>query len=376
MRILIYNEAFWPSVGGVETVVSLMARYLHEQGERVVVVTQTPGRSNDPSFPFPLVRQPSKSSLLELVSESDLIHLHSFHSLLLFQGKLRRKKIVCTYNDLTAICPNGIKMKVSGPCLHKAGPRMCYRCLRNSHAPRVFRRLVRPLFKCALSFFIDANVCVSPFGMRRFLLWRKQLITYGIDTSVFCPGPRSDTMDCPQVIFAGRLVPEKGCQVAIDALRLCVQQGRPFNLQIVGQGPEYPALSLRVASYGLQKMVRFRDFLETQELAEMMRRADVAVVPSLYDEMFGLVAVEAFSSGLAVVGANVGGLGEVVAEAGIAFRRGDSQDLAACLERLFLNPEIRRQLGSKARAIAVEKYDYHRMAAAYHDLYRQLVKVS
>jgi glycogen(starch) synthase len=202
------------------------------------------------------------------------------------------------------------------------------------------------------------------------------MISYGIETSVFCPEPQRGAMDCPQVIFVGRLVPEKGCRVAIDALRLCVQQGHPFDLQIVGGGPEYPALSLLVTSHGLQKMVHFRDFLERQELAEVMRRADVAVVPSIYDEMFGLVAVEAFSSGLAVVGANVGGLGEIVAEAGITFRRGNSADLAACLERLFVNPELRRQLGRNARAIAVEKYDYHRMAAAYHDLYRQLVKVS
>src|SRR5262245_44827266 len=104
MRILLYNHAFSPSVGGVETLVELIARYLQSQGEDVTIVTQTPAGTST-QFPFPVVRQTSNRMLARLISQADLIHIHSFHPVVFLQSKLRGKIIVCSYHDLTPICP-------------------------------------------------------------------------------------------------------------------------------------------------------------------------------------------------------------------------------------------------------------------------------
>ena len=110
--------------------------------------------------------------------------------------------------------------------------------------------------------------------------------------------------------------------------------------------------------------------LERQELAEAMQRAYVAVVPSIYDEMLELVAVEAFSSGLGVVAANVGGLGEIVSEAGITLRRGDARDLAAA----FRQSGDTTSIEPKGARNCCAEVDYRKTAAVDHDLYGQLVK--
>jgi len=371
MRILIYNEKFSPSVGGSETMVRLIAQSLHEHGEEVVVATETPASGED-LFPFPVVRQPSKQTLARLVSESDLVHLHSFHPSLFLQTQLKRKKTVYTYHDLTLICPKGTKLKVDGPCLHRAGPRLCHKCLRDSGSEKVWRRLIRPVAKSILSVFIDANVCSSYFGMRRFRLWRKQLILYGINTSLFRPHATTDNGRLARVVFVGRLIPEKGCRVLIDALRLCVERGLPFDLDIAGYGPELSNLLALAGSYDLQGLVHFRGIAEGPALVEIMQKADVAVVPSIWDEPFGLVAIEAFSCGLPVIAADVGGLGQVVSQAGLTFQRGDAKELATHLERLLTDHPLRQRLGRKARQMAVQKYDYRMMAATYHRLFRQL----
>ena len=89
MRILLYNETFSPIVGGVETIVKLLAQYLDEQGEEVAVATQTPDTEANR---FEVVRQPSKRTMTRLAKHSDLIHFHSFHPWLLLQAVLNKKK--------------------------------------------------------------------------------------------------------------------------------------------------------------------------------------------------------------------------------------------------------------------------------------------
>ena len=373
LRILIYNERFAPSVGGVETLVALLAGYFHDRDEQVVVVTETSGDETD-AFAFRVVRRPSHRELRQLVRESELVHLHSFHARLLAAAKLKRRRVVYTYHDLTPICPNGTKLEPSGPCLHRAGPLVCHRCLREGGADRRGRKLLRPIVKSVLSVFMDANVCVSGFALRRYPLWRKQLIASGIDTTLFRPS-RSDPSDEQQrIVFVGRLLREKGCDVLLRALRLCSDKGVPFDLDIVGSGPERADLTDLAHRLELDQRVHFHGEMVGQALVEIVQAAHVAVVPSIWDEPFGLVAVHAFSCGLPVIAAEVGGLGELVEGVGLTFPRGDSEQLALQLERLSSDATRRRRLADRGRREALEKYDHRAMGAAYHRLYRQLLE--
>jgi glycosyltransferase involved in cell wall biosynthesis len=373
LRILIYNERFAPEIGGVETLVALLARYVHDRGEQVVVATETLGGESD-GCAFRVVRRPSRGELSKLVRESDLIHLHSFHAGLFVQAKLRRRRVVYSYHDLTPICPNGTKLEASGPCLHPAGPRVCHRCLVEVGASRRSRKLIRPVVKSMLSVLIDANVCDSRFALARYPLWRKELIACGIDTTLFQPSRSGPTQARPRVVFVGRLVREKGCDVLLRALRRLDEQAVPFTLDVIGSGPELGRLTELAERLGLGSKVRFHGDVVGQPQVEIVQRARVAVVPSIWDEPFGLVAVEAFSCRVPVIAAQVGGLGELVRDVGLTFPRGNAEALASQLQRVLTDDALWRSLADHGRREAIEKYDHRTMGAAYHRLYQRLLE--
>ncbi len=125
------------------------------------------------------------------------------------------------------------------------------------------------------------------------------------------------------VLAAGRLTPEKGFADAIDA---CARAGLP--LVIAGDGPERAALEARAPS------VRFVGQVPPAELAALRERAAVAVVPSRYQEILPLAALEAMAAGLPTVAARSGGLAEAVPEEGL-YAPGDVNALADRLTHLW-----------------------------------------
>ncbi len=366
-----YSVAFWPSTGGCETSVGLIASHLHDLGHTVTVFCQTPHEGDDP-FPFRVVRDTASADLATLVRECDLVHLNAFHPRLFLQTILQRRRIVCTYRDLTMICPKGTKWKPEGPCLHPASPRVCLDCMRRSGTPERTKLLFRPAIKSALSRLIDANVCTSQFAFERYPLAKKRMIYNAIDTSDFIPGEGGERTP-PQVVFAGRLIPEKGAQVLIEALRQARERGTEFRIAICGDGPYRPALEHQVEDDALQPLVRFHGNLDRPDLIRILQKSAIAVVPSVWDEPFGLTAIEAMSCGLPVVASDVGGLGRIVGEVGVTFSRGDAGELAVALVDLLADPELRAEMGRRCRRLAVQRYDVSDMVRRYEALYTSLL---
>ena len=97
------------------------------------------------------------------------------------------------------------------------------------------------------------------------------------------------------------------------------------------------------------------------------------MVPSLWDEVFGNVAIECMSCGCPVIASDVGGLGHIAKKGGIVFDRGNVSDLAARLETLLCDAELRKQLGHMARQAAISEYDWNIMGHEYRQLFLDLV---
>jgi glycosyltransferase involved in cell wall biosynthesis len=375
MKILVHADKFYPDMGGVESRVRRISQYLHQAGETVTVITRTP-REGDAPLPFRVVRRPSRRTLRALIHDSDLVYMNGFDASLFLWSKIMRKKVVMTYFDLTPICPKGTKMKWNGPCLENASLRACLPCLKKSGEFKIVRRLLRPPLKYAISLFIDRNVCISGFGYRRYPLFKKHLIENGIDTGLFIPDADKQGGLPPAVLFVGRLVPEKGCQVLIEALSLCTASGVPFRLTICGEGPYRSTLEEMIDRHHLRESVKFFGPAGETELIQQMQQADIVVVPSLWDEVFGNVTIEAMSCGCAVVASDVGGLGDIARKCGLVFERGDSRGLAAALKTLLKDEKLRIQVGKKCRQLAVEEYDWNTMGNKYHTLFRSLAPSS
>jgi len=168
------------------------------------------------------------------------------------------------------------------------------------------------------------------------------------------------------VLYAGRLIAEKGIHTAIRAIGLinAPDRGR-ITLDIVGRGtPSYQhELEALVESCGLADRVRFLGSVPHAAMPDVLAGYDVLVFPSEWDEPFGRSMVEAMCSGLVVVGTATGGAAEVLedGETGLTFPPGDEAVLAAQLERLLDEPGLHDRLVGAGRRRVEERFTLTRM---------------
>jgi glycosyltransferase involved in cell wall biosynthesis len=146
------------------------------------------------------------------------------------------------------------------------------------------------------------------------------------------------------VLFAGRLETYKGAQVLIESVK---HLSKDIRIVIAGTGPDESRLK---AMAGRDDRVTFLGFVPGDRLWEMMREAAVVVVPSVWAEVYGLVALEAMSQGTPVIVAKSGGLPEVVGDskAGIVVPPGDAKALARAIERVLGDAGLAAAMGKAA----------------------------
>ncbi len=154
------------------------------------------------------------------------------------------------------------------------------------------------------------------------------------------------------VTCVSRLAPEKGVDLLIRAF---ARVGRDALLLVAGDGPELGACRALAASLGLADHVRFLGLRDDVE--RLYAASDLVVVPSLWDEAFGLVVVEAMAAGKPVVVTASGAMPELVGEGrGLIVPRYDEVALAGAIGRLCDDDSLRARLGQAARARAVERF--------------------
>jgi glycosyltransferase involved in cell wall biosynthesis len=167
--------------------------------------------------------------------------------------------------------------------------------------------------------------------------------------------------------FLGRISPEKGLDLLIDALR-GVAVAQPWELRVGGTAPDGLADRLRVRAAGLP--VRF---LGQVDSAAFLADLDVLVVPSLWVEPFGRVVGEAYAAGVPVLGADAGGIADMIArvDRDWLFARGDVVDLRRKLERIIEQPRGALQ-GPASFAPLLRDMTWRGISERYEALYRTL----
>lgn len=179
----------------------------------------------------------------------------------------------------------------------------------------------------------------------------------GIDTDMFSPIKRSlefrksHGLDDKLVFsYVGRISAEKDLDILIEAYnRLYARYGEKVGLVMTGEGPY-----LDLCKESLPADTVYTGFLKGEELATSYASGDIFVCPSS-TETFGNVVLEAMASGLAVIGADAGGVGENIEDekTGLTFKSGDSEDLYCAMVRLLMDKDRREALASGARAYAL-----------------------
>jgi glycogen(starch) synthase len=175
------------------------------------------------------------------------------------------------------------------------------------------------------------------------------------------------------VLLVGRLVYEKGFQLALDALPGVIDQIENVRFLVAGSGTHEEELKAQARRLGLDEHGVFLGWIGDDVLHSLYRIADLCVVPSIY-EPFGLVALEAMASGCPCIVADTGGLREVVPlgeRVGLRFNGGDAKHLGVMIERLLIDDELRDRLVTQASE-HVLRFDWDDIGQRTRAIYSEL----
>lgn len=380
MKILLINK-YWRPFGGVETHAIGIQQVFEELGHEVVPFSMQDARNFETPYAHHFVSQvemregPPMARLraagraifgIETVSklralldevQVDVAHvLHAYHHLgTTFLPLLRRHKIpvVLSVHDYKIGCPNY-------RLYSEAAGQICTICMDKPHAwawAPMARRCwdSSPLAGAILG--AEAVVSRGIGTYRRYTdavvvlneLQRRAAEAAGIPRARvhrvpnFCevgPAPARQRQD--HVLYVGRLVPEKGVDVLIQA---CALAGLP--LRVVGDGRTRNGLEALAREVGAR--VTFAGFKTGQELRDELESAAVLAVPSLWHDVWPTVVLEAWDANLAVVGSDLGGITEQLGEGrGFLCPPGDVETWARTLSGLVTNG--RKRCDEAARA--------------------------
>lgn len=178
--------------------------------------------------------------------------------------------------------------------------------------------------------------------------------------------------DAPVLLFVGRLRYYKGLHVLLEAMPRVAA-----DLLVAGDGPERRRLEAHAASLGISGRVRFLGDVPDEDLPALYRSADVFALPShLRAEAFGLVLAEALASGLPCISTELGTGTSFVnlhGETGLVVPPGDPGALAAAIQALLDDPQLRRRFGEAGRRRARALFSRERMLDGVERVYRAAV---
>lgn len=362
MRILFWSSAFWPTIGGVQVLAAKLLPALEERGyEHLVVSTKTGCDAHEvvsfndiPVHYFPFWNSmvdverlaQTRMQLAELKSDfaPDLIHINGVSRCDFF-------------HHLTAeVHPAPLLIS-----LHNGWP---------SEEDMIVERTLRSatwVVGCSEATLNEGRQMVSDIRSCSSVIYN------GLDVPSLKPEPLS--FSPPRLLCIGRLVEDKGFDLALSAVALLVNRFPQLRLTIAGDGPARADLEKQAATLGIQDAVQFSGWVDPQNTPELVNAASAVVIPSRWQEPFCLVALEAALLERPVVATRVGGLPEVVVheKTGLLVESENVGALAEAIAFLLEHPTTATQMGQTGQSRALEKFSFDRYVDAYEALYQRLM---
>jgi glycosyltransferase involved in cell wall biosynthesis len=212
----------------------------------------------------------------------------------------------------------------------------------------------------------DLVICISDFCRSQLMAlvdeshWSKLAVVHcGIDPTRFAPVDRTRADGAPlEVLCVGRLVPEKGQSLLVEAVADLRARGVDVRLTLVGDGPSRPSIEAQVARLGLRDHVHLTGAVGQDEIVERYAGADVFCLPS-FAEGVPVVLMEAMATELPVVTTRITGVPELVDDGqnGVLVRPGRADALADALAGLAKDPDRRRHLGAAGRRTVCQEFE-------------------
>jgi glycosyltransferase involved in cell wall biosynthesis len=238
-------------------------------------------------------------------------------------------------------------------------------------ASRLVRRAVLRQSAAAIAGSREARQRLEDAGFRRPIAVIPQL---GVDPHAFAPAHSARDDRGFAIGYVGRLVPEKGLRVLLEAAAMLPE----VVVLVVGGGPLRGEIVSRAAEMGLGGRVRMYDGVGHKDVPDYLRQMDVLVLPSIttpaWKEQFGHVLIEAMACGVPVIGSDSGAIPDVIGDAGIVVPQGDAKALAAAVRRLMDDHTLRHDLSERGRARARAEFSDAEIAARTARLWRAVAE--
>ncbi|MCQ8770099.1 glycosyltransferase family 4 protein [Streptomyces sp. AA8] len=207
---------------------------------------------------------------------------------------------------------------------------------------------------------------------------RVHVVPIGADTDLFSPDPSVPEVPGRIVTTSSADVPLKGLIHLIEALAVVRRRHPDAHLVVVGKRAEDGPVATAIRRFGLEGAVEFVKGITDAELVGLVRSAQVACVPSLY-EGFSLPAAEAMATGTPLAATTGGAIPEVAGPDGetcLAVPPGDSGALASALGRLLGDPGLRRRLGAAGRERVLSRFTWREAALGTARHYREAIALA
>jgi len=317
----------------------------------------------------------AKRKITRLIAdvEPEIAHLHLiYHHLspsILPPLKKAGVPVVMTIHDWKAICPNYSLFTEGKPCVRCRGGHYWqstrHLCMRHSLLRSAMSTVEAYFhhFRRYYEDYIDLLIAPIDFVKEMFVFfgWPENKIVvlphFLAEDFIRLKKPTSPPVR-PRFIYAGRLAPEKGIEQLVETW---LKEKIAGGLDIFGEGPLGEKIRSMVAAGGRKDIV-CHGAIGRDELAKRLPNYTAMIMPSVWYEIFGLAAIEAFARGVPVVASQRGSLVELVetSKAGVLFEWEKGPDsLPRALERLYANLEGYRQR-------AIDYMEGHHQAEEYY----------
>jgi len=391
MRILMMLD--WNrGSGGAEIYASGLCQGLREAGDEVRLLTSSVGMARDGTADYVAFGTESKAAQVFLqvvnpfavttvrrvlrefrpnVAWINMFALQLSPAALLALGPVPKVLLV---SDYKVLCPMGSKLMPDGSLCTIPSGWVCCRegCVSLPHWLRDQPRYA--LIRSAVRKATRVIACSS---------WvRDSLAERGIQSEVTLLPSRSPGLDFkrrpspePTFLFAGRLEREKGVDILLRAFGRLHQQCPEAKLRIAGRGSQQDRLRRLASDLGIDGVVDFTGWLSFEELEVHLAKAWASVVPSIWAEPQGLVAVEAILRGVPVLASSAGGLAEVVdhGRSGLLFPAGQESSLFDCLRSVASGSVFPNHvLAADVVADAAERFSFRRHIDRMRDIFAEI----
>lgn len=365
MRILHWTDHWRPLIGGIEVLISHLSQEQSRRGHTVAVLTE---RVVDTLLPY---------------EAENNVAIHRLPLSRALNSKATRE-IAAVIRDLknliTTFKPDVVHLHSTNPSiwLHRlAGTSRTTPTVATVHTPLSHYGIPRPMLD-ELWREVVWITCVSQ-GTRAELnaaspatASKTSVVLNGMpDVSVTASVPPPLH---PVILCLGRLVPEKGFDVAIRAFVDWRRIQPSATLLIAGDGPARDDLESLANALLPPASFRFLGAVPPPDVPALISTVSFVVMPSLWNEPFGLVAVQAGQASRPVIASAIGGLPEVVKEneTGLLFPPGDQAALTVAGEKLLRDPERSSRLGRAAQVHVAGKFSIEMCAANYDLIYAKI----